>query len=179
MSLDHIIDDNIVALMAGARVLENLTPKQFTLVSHPCFSASVGKHFRHILDHYLSLLRGISESVITYDNRIREQQLEQNLDCSLDAVRQIISQLTEIKTASVTAGPLKVILTTSPDNDSPDAVISSIERELIFLQSHTTHHYAIIASILKLLDVPVEKDFGVAPSTLIYERSRPCAQLPG
>ena len=50
-----------------------------------------------------------------------------------------------------------------------------MERELIFLHGHTTHHYAIIAVILKMLELPVSADFGIAPSTLVYEEQMECA----
>ncbi|MFW6292999.1 MAG: hypothetical protein ACOC7V_11860 [Spirochaetota bacterium] len=49
----------------------------------------------------------------------------------------------------------------------PDGVAveadSTVERELAMLASHTVHHYAIIALILRIQDVPVPEEFGVAP----------------
>ena len=42
-------------------------------------------------------------------------------------------------------------------------------RELQFLVSHTVHHFAMIGGICHSLGVEVDKDFGVAPSTLRHQ----------
>jgi hypothetical protein len=47
---------------------------------------------------------------------------------------------------------------------------TSVTRELQFLASHTVHHYAVIAAMLRPQGVEPGNDFGVAPSTLEYER---------
>jgi hypothetical protein len=45
---------------------------------------------------------------------------------------------------------------------------STIGRELQFLASHTVHHFAIMAMILRLQDIHPPADFGIAPSTLRF-----------
>ena len=53
---------------------------------------------------------------------------------------------------------------------------SSLDRELQSLISHTVHHYALIAMLLRVSGRQPAADFGVAPSTLRYwEESRACA----
>ena len=47
-------------------------------------------------------------------------------------------------------------------------LISSVGRELQVLSSHTIHHFALMAMTLRVLGVPVDPDFGMAPSTLRY-----------
>jgi hypothetical protein len=47
---------------------------------------------------------------------------------------------------------------------------STALRELQFLVSHTVHHYAVIALILRARGLEPGPDFGVAPSTLKYEQ---------
>ncbi len=42
---------------------------------------------------------------------------------------------------------------------------STLERELAMLASHTVHHYAIVALLLRIKGVVVPETFGVAPST--------------
>ena len=64
----------------------------------------------------------------------------------------------------------------SEDDAAPPWSTSSVERELQFLSSHTVHHYALIAVILRLNGVQPEEGFGVAPSTQRYwKESRACA----
>ena len=55
---------------------------------------------------------------------------------------------------------------------------SSTSRELQSLMSHTTHHFALIAMMLRTRGLSVERDFGVARSTLRYQErtAAACAQ---
>jgi hypothetical protein len=52
--------------------------------------------------------------------------------------------------------------------DSPHWAVTSLERELQFLLSHTVHHFALVALLLRAQGFEVSADFGVAPSTLAY-----------
>jgi uncharacterized damage-inducible protein DinB len=45
-----------------------------------------------------------------------------------------------------------------------------VGRELQFLASHTLHHYALIAALLRLQGVEPGEEFGVAPGTLEHRR---------
>src|SRR5437667_441272 len=47
-------------------------------------------------------------------------------------------------------------------------IASTVGRELMYAVAHTIHHYALIAVMCGLIDVPVPDGFGVAPSTLRY-----------
>jgi hypothetical protein len=49
---------------------------------------------------------------------------------------------------------------------------STAARELQFLVSHTVHHYALIAFILRANGIDPGADFGVAPSTLAHRKSQ-------
>jgi hypothetical protein len=49
---------------------------------------------------------------------------------------------------------------------------SSISRELQFLSSHAVHHFALIAMTLRAEGVPMDPDFGMAPSTLRHLASK-------
>lgn len=96
-------------------------------------------------------------------------------------MHQIIAQLKQLKITiasrhekdAVQTIPVK--LSTSRHRTS-QPISSSIERELVFLHGHTTHHYAIIAAILKLQGCAIDYAFGIAPSTLAYEEQLKCAQ---
>lgn len=55
-------------------------------------------------------------------------------------------------------------------------VLSTLERELQFLASHTVHHYALIALTLRAQGVTVGTDFGMAPSTLRHSERERCAR---
>jgi hypothetical protein len=52
-----------------------------------------------------------------------------------------------------------------------DLLDSSVGRELQVLSSHTIHHFALIAFTLRVLGIEVDRNFGMAPSTLRYEQN--------
>ena len=62
------------------------------------------------------------------------------------------------------------LLCGEPAGSRPTWSATSVVRELQFLASHTVHHYAVIAAMLRPQGVEPGDDFGVAPSTLQYER---------
>lgn len=63
----------------------------------------------------------------------------------------------------------------SDEGENPEGVspwcTSSITRELQYIVSHTIHHFALIGMIYQLLGGRPPLGFGVAPSTLLYEKS--------
>ncbi len=131
---------------------------------------AVGAHFRHVLDHYASFFEGLEGGVVDYDRRERERALEQQRSLCLERMGQCVQRLADLgpkgrdqplDTALGGAGRVA---------GAPALGRSSVARELQFLASHTVHHYAIIAVIARLHGVEPGDEFGVAPSTLDYER---------
>ena len=176
----HVIDDNIEILESGFVILDGLSDSDYGQAFEPYFSAATGKHMRHILDHYLKFFDGFPAASVDYDQRDRDERIENERQFAMETIRSIQSQLRALgKTLLADPGlesrPLTVRLCTSASNPQSGEVTSSLERELIFLHGHTTHHYAIIAAILKMLECPVSSDFGIAPSTLVYEGQMECA----
>jgi uncharacterized damage-inducible protein DinB len=49
--------------------------------------------------------------------------------------------------------------------------VSSTFRELQFLATHTVHHFALVALLLRQRGVEVPVEMGVAPSTLEHWKS--------
>ena len=181
LSVTDIIQSNIETLEAGASIFNDLTDAQYTQVLTPYFTASVGKHFRHILDHYFCFFAGLEQGHINYDRRDRNPAIETQRLYTLEKVRLLIKKLRELSlriSASNTncEQSLKVSLASSANNPETKPAHSSLNRELIFLQGHTTHHYAIISTQLKLMEFPVDENFGVAASTQIYNQQTSCAQ---
>jgi hypothetical protein len=50
------------------------------------------------------------------------------------------------------------------------SITSTVDRELMALITHSIHHLAIIALIVKSYGYEMDDDFGKAPSTIVYER---------
>ena len=49
--------------------LQTLTDEQYSKGSSLSFEGSIGKHYRHALDHYERFLLGLDTDVIQYDHR--------------------------------------------------------------------------------------------------------------
>jgi hypothetical protein len=59
--------------------------------------------------------------------------------------------------------------------DAALSIGSTVGRELMYAVAHAIHHYALIAVMCGMLEVPVPAGFGVAPSTLKYHAEQPKA----
>ena len=55
------------------------------------------------------------------------------------------------------------------DQQASEPVVSTVYRELLFLQSHTMHHYAIIGAMTRSFGAQPADDFGVAIATRTHQ----------
>ncbi len=180
MPLISVVDDNIEVLETGLAIVQGLSNLNYTRAFEPCFVASAGKHMRHILDHYTRFFDGLASGQIFYDARDRDPRIETDRQFAVATIRATRDRLATLKKRlgedrQLAKQPLTARLCTSTAAPRARDVPTSLERELIFLHGHTTHHYAIIAALLKMLELPVSADFGIAPSTLVYEEQLECA----
>lgn len=159
---------NIDLLEQGADILRNITDEQYQLIKTEYYRGTVGAHIRHILDHYSCLLNGWNDKV-DYDARSRNKEIEKNRISAISKIEQVITRFNQILKENRSID--LVILVKSNISEgylgSPWSS-STIKRELQFLVSHTVHHYALIALILRIQNISVPDSFGVAPSTLNY-----------
>jgi uncharacterized damage-inducible protein DinB len=78
---------------------------------------------------------------------------------------------------SWSAVPYLVVLEALVASDRPPVeALTSAERELAFVVSHTIHHNALVRVMVKLLGANVPADFGYAPSTIANRKARPCVR---
>lgn len=160
--LSKLSDANRKALAEGLAILGSLNSDNYTKDLRPTFQASIGAHFRHLIEHYQCFFDQLTGLKINYECRPRQAQLELDLPQAKSALEQLVK--------SFSCFPLKQanIECQLVDSQCDDEVLSSIGRELLFLQAHTVHHYAIIAAMMRSLDLEVPSDFGVAISTQRY-----------
>jgi len=167
------IQENINILRQGRDLIKNMQDSVYQRSSATIFNSNIGSHVRHNLDHYTSFLAGLECGNINYDNRQRDLLIETDRNAAISLIDKICSRLEGLQK------PTKTLqLWISRDGSSKGEWINtSIARELEFLMSHTIHHYAIITIMCRLEGLSVEKNFGVAPSTLRYwdESNSQCA----
>ena len=164
---------------AGARamaaqmseLLDRLAPSDYTTSVPVLGGATLGQHFRHIIDFYLSLLRDLPSGTVDYGRRERDLRLEVDIAFAKTTLLDLPGRIESLDEAR----PLRVRTEFSdqPGAERPE-VTSSVGRELMYVYDHALHHLAILRIGVKTLRpdlVPAEK-LGVAPSTLKYQRSQ-------
>ena len=136
---------------------------------------SIGGHLRHILDFYLNFLAGLESGRIDYNRRQRGVLIERDPAYAIRRLGETIAALRSLPDLNGES-PLLVSLEESGES-TPVWCASSVLRELDFLQSHTVHHYSLVAMLLRLHEIDPGEEFGVAPSTLKYwKEEATCAQ---
>ena len=158
---DNEIKANEQLLGSLSKRIASLTTTQYTW-QYKNSASSIGKHTRHIIDHYTCFFRTLAESYVDYDNRTRASVLETSVDAASGILNEIVNQLSGL--LHFTPGRISVYISIGPD-ERVAPVESNMKRELLFLQSHTLHHMAVIQLMLDLLGSQVEPDFAYAPST--------------
>ena len=155
-------------------LVKSLSDEEYTQKPVGVIQSSVGGHVRHNLDHVAALLRGLRSGGVNYDHRDRGTDVERD---RLAALAEILRLEEELTTFPWHAVPhlLKLTALVAPDRP-PVMTVTSAERELAFVASHTVHHNAIIGIMAKLLGADLPADFGHAPSTIAHQRSRACAR---
>ncbi|MEM8500708.1 MAG: DinB family protein [Pseudomonadota bacterium] len=171
MSLNTLIDSNVAILRQAIELLGKLSEEQYCHSEACGAPSSVGKHVRHIIEHYQSFLSGLNAGVINYNTRPRCAAAETSRQFASDAVQLLIGQLEQIDTPTLDLDQLiKVYLQTTVCGAAEPSVRSTHARELMFLHGHAVHHFAQMSSQLQLMDSGIDAgQLGKAPSTLEYE----------
>src|SRR5882724_6633730 len=162
----RLINDNIELLEQGLGTIKNISDPAYSQGIDRISYSGVGGHFRHCLDFYQSFLTGISDGRIDYDKRVRDESIEKNRAAACARIENTIKVLHSL---SLSCFPARILVNLEGDSESDGNLgwsWSSARRELQSLLSHTIHHYALIAMMLRLQGYELSSDFGVAPSTL-------------
>ncbi|WP_040506406.1 DinB family protein [Leptospira wolbachii] len=153
--------ENHQILEQGIHLLKSISNESYTQRQQN-MDASIGEHFRHILEHYELFWEGIKVGHIDYDNRKRNPELEVN---RLFAIESMMGYASKFNEETFYLEPLTISQNYNPKKPVP-IVTSNLTRELMFLVSHTVHHYAIISILVKLDGGVVPNGFGFSPATL-------------
>ena len=170
--MQFILEDTVVCLRQGIALMSQLNPEAYTRKHASCYDSSIGGHVRHNLDHFFCFRDGCKAGQVDYDARERDEFLETNPDYAASKMEELILFFESLAEMDLDQ-PLKVKMDSGANHEETgDWSESSIRRELQFLISHTIHHYALIATLCAGDGLELPKDFGIAPSTLRYRKSR-------
>ncbi len=167
---ENLIADNIGYLQQAAELLRGLRDDVYGKIIPLAFGSGIGSHVRHCVEHYESFLAGWRSGKIDYDARARDVRVECDRGHALNRIQALIAALRELQEQEEERS-VKVKQDSSAAHAAAAWSHSTVRRELQFLVSHTVHHYALIAIILRLHGLEPHADFGIAPSTLKYRQA--------
>jgi hypothetical protein len=152
-------------LLQGLGLLFELGDRTYSRVVPAPYQASVGQHYRHILEHFQCLTRGLRSREINYDARERNPGLETEVTFASIATCDVLSAIQNYSEETL-ARPCRVVHSVSYRATQPTSIESNLGREMAYCTGHAIHHYAIIRLICSELGFDVPTEFGFAPSTL-------------
>ncbi len=171
MSLTTLIDSNLAVLKQAIDLLAGLSEQDYCRSEVHGAPSSVGKHLRHIIEHYQSFFTGLDDGVINYNKRPRCINAETSGEFATQAIRDVIARLQGLNSLQRDVNQqVEVFLQTTVRGDDEPAVGSTLARELVFLHGHAVHHFAQLSSQLQIMGLSIDTvALGKAPSTIEYE----------
>lgn len=159
---------NLAALEEGADLVRRL--------DDATFRAGIGPQLRHCLDFHAAFVRGLEAGRVDYDQRERSGAVESSRPFALARFREVEFELQRVELADAGRPLLVRAEAASLPLSVPSWSPSSVIRELQFLLSHTVHHYALVAQMLRARGRDPGAGFGVAPSTSRHHATLACAR---
>ena len=152
-------------LLQGLELLFRLSDRTYSNVLDAPYGASIGGHYRHVLEHFQCVVRSIRAGEINYDARERNPRLETEVTYAAIATCDVLRAIKNYDDGILTRAS-KVVNSVSYGSSEPSVIDTNVGRELAYCVGHAIHHYAIIRLICSHLGVEVPEEFGIAPSTL-------------
>ncbi len=170
MTTPQLIEAAQDVLLQGLGLLFEIGDNTYSRTARAPFNASIGQHYRHVLEHFQSLTRGLRSREINYDARERNPRIEGEVTYASVATCDVLRAIKgwDEKTLNSTC---KVQSSVSYSAAPAGIVDSNIARELSYCVAHAIHHYAIIRLICAELGISVPVEFGYAPSTIKHMSS--------
>jgi uncharacterized damage-inducible protein DinB len=162
---DELIRATEDVLSQGLRLLFELEDATYSRTADAPFHASIGGHYRHVLEHFESLIKGLRAREINYDARERNLRMQSEVTYASVVTCDMLRALRRCSAETLSRN-CKVINSVGYGSSQPVSMDSNIGRELAYCIGHAIHHYAIIRLLCHELGVSVPAEFGVAPSTL-------------
>jgi hypothetical protein len=152
-------------LRQGCTFLDRVSDEVYSRRLEGAFPASLGAHYRHVLDHFLCLTEGVRTGQVNYDQRRRNPQLENSVRCARLVTEGLIDELGGLS-REVLGRECMVSYSVGYGDGEAEPVPSNLAREVMFCVGHAIHHYALLKLLCAGEGVILPYEFGVAPSTL-------------
>ena len=138
----------------------------------PCCRLSgsgIGQHVRHIVEMFQCLNNGYQSGLISYEDRKRDKQIENEKLLAMQLLDGIATGLDKPDK------PLLLLTYYDDEDQDPVKIETNYFREIAYNLEHSIHHMALIRiGLAELSNIPLEENYGVAFSTIKHRRE--CAQ---
>ncbi len=157
-------------LQQGCTFLDRVSDEVYARLLEGTLAASLGAHYRHVLDHFFCLAEGIRTGQVNYDQRCRNPRLECSVAQARFATEELIDEFRSL-TRDALLRECSVTYSVGYGESELELVRSNLAREVMFCVGHAIHHYAILKLLCAAEGVQLPYEFGVAPSTLKHLRA--------
>ncbi|MBC9797547.1 DinB family protein [Sinomicrobium sp. FJxs] len=145
---------------------EQLSSEEYNAPCPELGGATIGQHFRHIIEIFLCLINNYETGSINYDKRERNRKIETDITTAVEHIDHIKENLEKEN---------KPLFLEQTLNCTKLRIQSSYFREVLYNLEHTIHHQALMRVGIRKFDrLILSESFGVAPSTIEYRKK--CAQ---
>lgn len=148
-------------LLQGLHLLFQLDDQSYSKIAPAPFHASVGGHFRHVLERLRCLVSGFRPGEIDYDAPERNARLEQQVVYARVACCDLLRAFKKL-TKDALNKDCVVVCSGASEGQSSSAVQSTLGRELEYCIGHALRHFDIIRLICDSMHVRVPREFGDA-----------------
>lgn len=146
----------------GYVLLDNLTNEQFVNKNIGPYNSTIGQHFRHILDIFSCIFKGLDAQKVDLTARDRNELAETNIGVARNYLDDIVQKLTAIQHLDANI-PVEVV------DDLGLGLVQvnyTLGSALCQAHSHAIHHFASLGYMLHQLGVEIpDKRFGYNPTT--------------
>ena len=136
-------------------------------------ASSIGRHVRHILDHFAALQAAAGSGRLDYNARNRDDIVEVDAAVALARVDALVDWL---QSGELADRPLEIESEVSVSRYDNVRIRGSLHREVIYVINHTIHHIAYAKTIAVQLGIDLDDHLGLAPATATYLRSTTCTR---
>ena len=165
------VSGNLEAINQGLELCKQLDSTSYNHKALPFVQSSIGEHLRHIVDLYFALINETKIGVVDYDHRRRGAPIETDLQIGISEIRRVEAWLNKLNEADLDK-PIIILSEASIASQQVCEVPSTLRRELLFVSSHTIHHFSLIKVITTHCNIETSEYLGYAPATATYLRGQ-------
>lgn len=148
------------------QLISQLTAEEYCRPCEGLSNATIGEHTRHIIEMFQCLQNQYESGIVNYDIRKRDFKIQTDTTFANSCINSILNNLEK---------PDKSLQLQQIIEGQKLLIETNYHRELLYNLEHCIHHQALIkVAVIQSDSIRVDKNFGVAPSTIEYRKQ--CAQ---